>query len=315
GDIYKIRMTLVDKNSKRTFYQNTIQVYDKLSDLIEVKNDFFEKIRYNKTVTMRNDSMINSKDLNCFLSHFVNGSLVKSYPPVFKNKEVDFNITKQVGLNKLIFNYNNDKVEVSSFDFKNEIIKIQKIYDVVVNDNVLYSKNDYEYILTNKSDISLKTEGLRYVRINSRKLGRIIEKTVADNFTCKISSSWLPCELEALDAKKEKVDFPILKFKILTNNKFSFKIKSNKKNSNAILKFKVNSSKPKVKSNIFKNKLTYYDFHKFFSYANGVATNSSNTEWLKLDKLERNNIIKNITAGVLDEKENKKIIKKYLGGK
>ncbi|MGL6099850.1 MAG: hypothetical protein ACRC0G_09535, partial [Fusobacteriaceae bacterium] len=36
GDIYKIRMTLVDKNSKRTFYQNTIQVYDKLSDLIEV---------------------------------------------------------------------------------------------------------------------------------------------------------------------------------------------------------------------------------------------------------------------------------------
>ncbi|MGL6100821.1 MAG: hypothetical protein ACRC0G_14530, partial [Fusobacteriaceae bacterium] len=218
GEIYNVKLYLTDKNSRRLFYQNTIQVYEDISELLELKDNLFEKIRFNKTITIKNESMIESEELNCFLAHYVNGSLVKSYPPVFNKKEIKFNISKYVGTNKLILNYNDDKMEVSEFFFKNELVRIRRIYDITVDENVLYKKEENEFILTGGSDITLKTEGIRKIKINSRKIGRVMEKTVADNFTCRIRSSWLPCEIESFDENEEKINIPIVKLKLLTSN-------------------------------------------------------------------------------------------------
>ncbi|MGL5719063.1 MAG: hypothetical protein ACRCX2_39040, partial [Paraclostridium sp.] len=314
GEIYKVKLVSKDKNSSRTFYQNTIQVYDKLSDLIELKNNLFEKIKYNKTVSIKNESLIESSDLNCFLSHYVNGSLIKSYPPQINGRLIEFKITKQKGINKLIFNYSNEKIEISNFNFTVEAIKTYSIHGVEIMDNALYAKGENEYILNGTADVSLKTTGVKYLKIDSKSIGRVMEKTVADNFTCRIRKAWLPCEITAYDGEKKKIDIPVVKIKVLTSNKFTYKVKPEKQKLKTSILFKLGSSKPKIKKNSFKMKLEFYIFHKLYSFSNAFATFIGNKEWLELEKMERNNIIKKITSGSLDEVENKKIIKKYLGG-
>ncbi|MGL5964915.1 MAG: hypothetical protein ACRCZ2_11070 [Fusobacteriaceae bacterium] len=315
GEIYKVKLSIRDKNAYKTFYQNTIQVYEELSEIIELKNRFFEKIKYNKEVIIKNESLIESPDLNCFLSHYINGSLVKSYPPVFSGNEIKFNITKQKGLNKLIFNYNNEKSEVSTFEHKVELVKERKIHNIEISDNMLYAKNENEFILNGVSDVTLKTKGIKYLKINSTAVGRTTEKSVADNFTCKIRKSWLPCTIDAFDEDRNKIDIPSVSFKVIMSNKFSYNLKSNKAKNKTSILFRIGSSKPKITRNSFSFKLGYYNFHKMYSFANAYAVYTSNLEWLKLEKIERNNIIKKITSGCLDETENKKIIKEYIGGK
>ncbi|MGL6100099.1 MAG: hypothetical protein ACRC0G_10820, partial [Fusobacteriaceae bacterium] len=143
----------------------------------------------------------------------------------------------------------------------------------------------------------------------------VMEKTVADNFTCRIRSSWLPCEIESFDENEEKINIPIVKLKLLTSNKFIYKNKQNKKQEKTVMKIKITSPATKVIVNSFKCKLEFYNFHMFYQYSNAVAKFCGNRKWLELEKIERNNIIKQITAGVLEENENKKIIKKFIGGK
>lgn len=314
GEIYKVKLSVKDKNASRTFYQNTIQVYDKISDIIELKDTLFERIKFNKTVVVKNESLIESSELNCFLSHYVNGSLVKSYPPIVNNKTITFKITKLSGTNKLIFNYNNEKLDLSTFEFKSAINNEQSIYDIKVDDNIIYSKANREYILSESAEVSMKTIGLRYLNIYSKPMGRIIEKVVADDFTCRINKAWIPCVIEAFDEYKNPARVEPITIRKMDTMSFSFKIGTNESKSSSILRFNLGSSKPDFKTNTFKFKIEPYMFVKYFSYANSYARSIGNAEWIKLEKLERNNIIKEITCGVFDEAEIKKIIKNYLGG-
>lgn len=314
GEIYKVKLSIKDKNALRTFYQGTIQVYNEISDIIELKDTLFERIKYNKTVTLKNESLINSNELNCFLSHYVNGNLVKSYPPIINSKEISFKITKMSGINKLIFNYNNEKLDISTFEFKATTYEEKAIYDIKINNNVIYSKSGKEYILTEPADVVMKTKGLRYLYIKSEPMGRVIEKTVADNFVCRIDKSWIPCTINAADEYKQPVKLEEISIKKIKNNIFSFKIGSNIARSTSKMTFNLSQSNPVFKENRYKCKIGYYMFHKFYSYANSFASSIGKADWFKLEKVERNNIIKEITCGVFDEAEIKKIIRKYLGG-
>ncbi|MGL5767926.1 MAG: hypothetical protein ACRCX8_20000 [Sarcina sp.] len=314
GEIYKVKLSVKDKNASRTFYQNTIQVYDAISDIIELKDTLFERVKYNKTVVIKNESLINGKELNCFLSHYVNGSLVKSYPPNVNGKNIIFKITKLSGLNKLIFNYNNEKLEISNFNFKSTVNNEQSIYDIKIDGNVIYSKEGEEYILSEASEVSMKTKGIKYFNINSQPLGRIIEKVVADNFVCRINKSWIPCTIEPLDEYKKPSNVKKITIKKMNTINFNFKLGTNKPKGVNSIKFRMGLNTPDFKTNVFKQKINTYSFVKYFSYANGYAQSIGNSEWFKLEKIERNNIIKEITCGVFKDEEIKKIIKEYLGG-
>lgn len=315
GNVYKVQLNIKDKNAKRQFYQNTIQVYEKISDLLELRNNFFEKIKLNRTVSVRNNSVLDDKELNCYLAHYVNGNYVKAYSPSYVNKNIEFLITKYIGKNKLIFHYNNERLDISEFTYSSPPINEQKIYDLKVDRNVIYAQTKNEIILTDPAEVSLKTKGLGHLLIKSTPMGRVITKTVADNFTCRINEAWIPCTITAMDTNGKPSYVEELSIKKIQSNVFTFKMLE-KKNEKKIVRmsFSLKQEAPKFVTNTFRNKIEYYEFHPFLSFADSYARSIGNTEWFKLEKLHRNTIIKNITNGILDIEEIKKIIKIKIGG-
>ncbi|MGL4449585.1 MAG: hypothetical protein ACRCTZ_00165, partial [Sarcina sp.] len=315
GNVYKIQLNIKDKNAKRQFYQNTIQVYDKISDLLELRNNFFEKIKLNRQVSIKNNSVLDDKELNCYLAHYINGNYIKAYSPSYTNENIEFFINKYVGRNKLVFHYNNEKMDLSEFFYSSPTVNEQKIYDIKVDRNVIYAQTKDEIVLTDSAEVSLKTKGLGHLLIKSTPMGRIITKTVADNFTCRINEAWIPCTITALDSNGKPSYVKPISIKKIQSNVFTFKISEKKDEKKVVrMSFSLKQAKPNFVTNTFKNKIEYYEFHPFLSFADGVARSIGNTEWFKLEKLHRNTIIKNITNGVFDIEEIKKIIRKELGG-
>ena len=316
GNVYKVQLNIKDKNAKRQFYQNTIQVYDKISDLLELRNSFFEKIKLNRLVSIKNNSVLEDKDLNCYLAHYINGNYVKAYSPSYSNGNIDFFITKYIGRNKLILHYNNEKMDLSEFFYATPVINEQKIYDIKVDKNVIYAQTKDEIVLTDSAEVSLKTKGLGYLLIKSATMGRVIEKTVADNFTCRINEAWIPCTITALDSNRKPSHIKPISIRKIQSNVFTFKMVEKKDEKKIVrMSFSLQHTAPKFVTNTFKHRIEYYDFHPFLSYADSFSRSIGNTEWFKLEKLHRNTIIKNITNGIFDIEKIKEIIRKELGGK
>lgn len=315
GEIYKVYLYIKDRNAKRQFYQNTIQVYSNINDILELKNRFFEKIKLNRIVSIKNNSLLNDKDLNCYLSQYVDGNYIKAYSPSYVGGSIEFKITKYIGRNKLILHYNSEQLELSEFNFRAAAVNHHEIYDVKIDKNIIYSQEGNEYILSEESDISLKTKGLSYLSIKSESAGRVIEKAVADNFTCKINKAWIPCVITGLDENKNKGYAGEITIKKMKTNVFNFLMFKGDTNENKlVLRFKLQNEQTSFKTTSFKQKISYKEFHPYLSFADGVAMSLGNKEWLKLEKDERNNIIKKITNGLFIESEIKIKIKEHIGG-
>lgn len=315
GEVYKVSLNIKDRNAKRQFYQNTIQVYNKIEEILELKNRFFEKIKLNRVVSIKNNSLLNDKDLNCYLSHYIDGNYVKAYSPIFENGSIDFKITKYVGRNKLILHYNGEQMELSEFMFRTAPVNRHEIYDIKIDKNIIYSKNNNEYILSEPSDITLKTKGLSYLSIKSESVGRVIEKAVADNFTCSINKAWIPCTITGLDENKKKGYAEQIVIKKMQTNVFKFPILRNKIDTNkVVITFRLQDTQPDFKTNVFSQKIEYKRFHPYLSFADSYAMSIGNKAWLKLEKSERDNIIKNTTSGLFSEEKIKIKIKEFIGG-
>jgi hypothetical protein len=169
-------------------------------------------------------------------------------------------------------------------------------------------------VLSEPSDITLKTAGVRYLLIKSETLGKTLEKSVSDTFECRLSKHWIPCEIVALAEDKTQMDIPKIEFKLVKENSFSFRIETNKAKTKDKILFNLEKFKPKFKITTMNGKIQYYNFHKLFSYSNSFAKSIGNVNWLKLEKLERNNIIKSTTCGILQEDSAKAEIRKLIGG-
>lgn len=315
GNVYKVQLNIKDKNAKRQFYQNTIQVYEKISDLLELRNNFFEKIKLNRLVSIKNNSMLDDKELNCYLAHYINGNYVKAYSPSYVNGNIEFFITKYIGRNKLILYYNNEKMDLSEFTYTVPPVNEQKIYDIKIDKNVIYTKKENEIILTEPAEVSLKTKGLAHILIKSDPMGRVIQKTVSDNFVCSINQAWIPCTITGLDINGKPSYIKPVEIRKIQKNVFKFQMyQSEKTRKSTKMIFSLMQSPNDIKRNSFPVKIGFYNFHPYLSYADGFAKSIGDVEWFKLEKITRNNIIKNITNGIFDEVKIKEIIRKELGG-